>query len=141
MWTNPFLNEYLGNYLFFIGTYLAYIDTEGLNSLEKGEEHDTRIFTLATLISSYLMYNSVGCIDERSIGELNGITKLSKNVMTEEHLSIQENEQRLYEFMPKFVWILRDFTLELEDDRGRQITSKQYLENSLKEDNTHIRIS
>lgn len=42
-----------------------------------------RIFTLATLISSYLIYNSVGCIDERSVSDLNAITKLSKNVMTE----------------------------------------------------------
>ncbi len=57
-------------------------DTEGLASLEKGDQNDVRIFTLATLISSYLIYNSVGCIDERSISDLQAVTKLSKNVMT-----------------------------------------------------------
>jgi hypothetical protein len=36
---------------------------------------------LATLISSYFMYNSVGSIDEKSINELNVVTKLSMNIL------------------------------------------------------------
>ena len=31
------------------------------------------------------------------------------------------------------IWVLRDFTLKLEDRDGNKITSKQYLENSLRE--------
>lgn len=39
------------------------IDTEGLGSLEEGENTDLKIFLLAMLLSSYLIYNSVGSID------------------------------------------------------------------------------
>lgn len=33
--------------------------------------------------------------------------------------------------MPNFMWILRDFSLQLQDEEGNEITSKQYLENAL----------
>jgi prephenate dehydratase len=56
MWSKPVYNERLGNYLFFI-------DTEGSQSLTKDIENDTKVFVLATLISSYFMFNSVGSID------------------------------------------------------------------------------
>lgn len=39
------------------------IDTEGLGSLEEGENTDLKIFLMAVLLSSYLIYNSVGSID------------------------------------------------------------------------------
>jgi hypothetical protein len=37
--------------------------------------------------------------------------------------------------MPKFLWILRDFTLRIEDERGKKITASQYLENCLTDQN------
>ncbi len=37
------------------------------------------------------------------------------------------------EYFPSFLWILRDFALQLVDSEGNQISSRQYLENSLKE--------
>jgi hypothetical protein len=73
MWSKPVYNNRLSNYLFFI-------DTEGSQSVTKGVENDTKIFVLTTLLSSYLMYNSVGSIDEKSINELNVVTKLSANI-------------------------------------------------------------
>jgi hypothetical protein len=39
------------------------IDTEGLGSLEEGESTDLKIFLLALLFSSHLIYNSAGSID------------------------------------------------------------------------------
>lgn len=38
----------------------------------------------------------------------------------------------LAQFFPSFLWIVRDFTLKLVDDKGQKITSSQYLENCLK---------
>ena len=29
------------------------------------------------------------------------------------------------------MWVLRDFSLQLEDEKGNEITSKEYLENAL----------
>ena len=39
------------------------IDTEGIGALDEDQTHDTRIFTLAILLSSCFIYNSVGSID------------------------------------------------------------------------------
>jgi hypothetical protein len=33
--------------------------------------------------------------------------------------------------MPNFVWVVRDFSLQLIDDKGVHITAKEYLENAL----------
>jgi hypothetical protein len=49
-------------YLFF-GYFFSEIDTEGTDSLTKDVGNDTKIFTLAVLLSSYFIYNSVGSID------------------------------------------------------------------------------
>lgn len=33
--------------------------------------------------------------------------------------------------MPQFIWILRDFSLDLIDENNNTITSNEYLENAL----------
>jgi hypothetical protein len=43
------------------------IDSEGSNSVEKNETHDTKIFALAALLASVFVLNSFGAIDEQSI--------------------------------------------------------------------------
>ena len=85
---------------------------------------------MAVLISSYLIYNSVGNIDERSINELEMVTALSKQIQTGD-----EGVELSYH-MPKFMWLLRDFMLEPQDHRGRPISPSQYLENCLNQDNS-----
>ena len=76
IWSEPIFNEDLNCLVFFM-------DTEGSESLEKDIEHDTKIFTLSLLISSYLVYNSVGCIDERSLSDLEMVTALARKVRTD----------------------------------------------------------
>lgn len=70
MWSTPFQNHKYNNLIFFLGTSIHHVDTEGTDSLVKDAENDTKIFTLAVLISTYFIYNSVGSIDERSISEI-----------------------------------------------------------------------
>jgi hypothetical protein len=43
------------------------MDTEGLGALDEDSNHDVRIFSLAILLSSYFIYNSVGSIDENAL--------------------------------------------------------------------------
>ena len=50
---------------------LLLIDTEGFGALDTDSNHDIRIFTLAILLSSYFLYNSVGGIDESALQNLN----------------------------------------------------------------------
>jgi len=79
-------------------------------------------------MSSYFVYNSVGSIDENSINDLSLTTQLSRNIA----ISTEESsDHALSYYTPKFLWALRDFTLELQDARGQSISSNQYLENAL----------
>ena len=43
------------------------IDSEGLGALDEDSNHDVRIFSLAILLSSYFIYNSMGSIDEMAL--------------------------------------------------------------------------
>ena len=47
------------------------IDNEGFGALDIDSNHDVRIFTLAILLSSYFLYNSIGGIDESALQNLN----------------------------------------------------------------------
>ena len=38
--------------------------------------------------------------------------------------------------MPKFLWVVRDFTLQLVDDENKEISAKQYLERALEDAQT-----
>lgn len=40
------------------------VDSEGIGAFNEDQNHDTRIFLLALLLSSYFVFNSMGTIDE-----------------------------------------------------------------------------
>jgi hypothetical protein len=106
------------------GVNIILLDTEGLGSTQQDQAHDTKIFSLALLLSSYFIYNSMGTIDERALEGLHLVTNLTK------HISTKSNNQ-MSSFMPNFIWCLRDFSLKLEYENGQPMTEAQYLENSL----------
>lgn len=43
----------------------------------------------------------------------------------------EESEALIKENFPHFLWVIRDFSLDLVDNWGNPITEKQYLEKSL----------
>tara|TARA_B110000285_G_C15126187_1_gene620402 strand:+ start:951 stop:1097 length:147 start_codon:yes stop_codon:yes gene_type:complete len=45
----------------------------------------------------------------------------------------EQNEDDLTRYMPKFLWVVRDFTLQLVDDENKEINAKQYLERALED--------
>jgi AAA+ ATPase superfamily predicted ATPase len=108
-----------------IPTFL--IDTEGIGSVQQNRTHDVKIFSLALLLCDYLVYNTIGVIDERAIDMLSLISELSK-LLASKSETLKPDDS---EFFPSFAWVLRDFTLDLEDEQGQPITSNQYLENCL----------
>lgn len=78
--------------------------------MDKDSNYDGKIFLLSMLISNVLLYNSFGAIDEHSI------TKLGL-VCSEAHLiSPQFADVKLF-------WILRDFSLEMVDKKGRKLSA------------------
>jgi len=56
------------------------MDTEGLGALDEDSNHDVRIFSLAILLSSYFLYNSVGSIDENALQNLSLVINLTKHI-------------------------------------------------------------
>lgn len=119
------------------GMPIMVVDTEGFGAFDEDQNHDIRIFTLSILISSFFIYNSVGSIDENSIQSLSFVINLSKHIqmkMSENKFKNDKAEtEDLSSIFPNFLWVLRDFSLQLINDDGEVITPKEYLENVLEE--------
>jgi len=111
---------------------IVIVDTEGLGAFDEEQNHDTKIFLLALLLCSLLIYNSVGPIDENALSNLSLVVNLSKSLQIKKG-EIATDADEMAQYFPSFLWILRDFALRLEDSEGYSITQKQYLENSLQE--------
>lgn len=97
------------------------IDTEGLAAIDEEHNHDSKIFLLSILLWSLFIYNSVGSINENALNSLSLAINMSTKL------------EDLGQYFPSFLWVLRDFSLKLEDEEGNEISAKTYLDNALKE--------
>ncbi|XP_027251674.1 guanylate-binding protein 1 isoform X2 [Cricetulus griseus] len=116
------------------GHTLVLLDTEGLGDVEKGDnQNDCWIFALAILLSSTFVYNSMGPINQLAIDQLHYVTELTDRIRSRSSPDQDEVEDsdEFVRFFPDFVWVLRDFSLELKLN-GEPISADEYLENSLK---------
>ena len=109
------------------------MDTEGLGALDEDSNHDVRIFSLAILLSSYFIYNSVGSIDENALQNLSLVINLTKHIQIKSSGLNQDDvaPEEYAKYFPSFMWVVRDFTLQLVDQEGEQISPKEYLEKAL----------
>lgn len=108
------------------------LDTEGLGALDEDSNHDVRIFSLAILLSSFFIYNSVGSIDENALNQLSLVINLTKHIQIKAGGAKEEQDPDEYaQYFPSFMWVVRDFTLQLMDADQEPITSKEYLEKAL----------
>ncbi|CAK85405.1 unnamed protein product (macronuclear) [Paramecium tetraurelia] len=132
MYTKPIINPKTNLQIYFL-------DTEGSESIERTTNHDAKIFALAILMSSIFVFNSRGCIDETSISQLQLTTTLAKNIQVQDQNKESVNESQIKYFTPKFVWILRDYVLEMRDQQQRELTPKEYMENCLTDESQYIK--
>ena len=91
-------------------TPIIIIDTEGLGAFDEDENHDTKIFLLALLLCSLLLYNSVGSIDENALTNLSLVINLSKELQIR-HGEACDDADEVAQYFPTFFWVLRDFAL------------------------------
>ena len=115
--------------------WVVVLDTEGLGGLEADAHYDTRIFSLATLLCSTLVYNSLGSIDESAISNLSFVANLSRHIRVSDHGDSGASEldaHEFHKFFPSFVWVVRDFALDLVDEYGTAITPDEYLDRALR---------
>ena len=110
---------------------LIFLDTEGLGSIDKSGEDDNKIFVLSFLLSSYFVLNTKNVIDRGAIQQLAIMADLSKFIDS----NIGENlEPNLAVSSPDFVWVLRDFFLNLNGKKP-----KEYLQDCLEIEKVGIR--
>ena len=115
------------------------LDTEGIGGIESDSQYDARIFSLALLLCSSLLYNSMGSIDEAAISNLSFVAQLSSHIhigTRDEDTEVdsaepQDDAASFHKIFPSFTWVIRDFALKLVDDDGDEITGSQYLNNAL----------
>ena len=76
------------------------IDSEGIGALDESTDHDTHIFSLAILLSSCFLYNSIGAIDENALSNLSLVVNISKHI----HINCSQGEQESYsDYFPDFM--------------------------------------
>ena len=105
--------------------YVLMLDTEGLGGVEANQQYDARIFSLATLLCSKLIYNrwvsfcssdccslifphhSQGSVDENAISNLSFIANLTKHIrikaQTGEEGQEEDESQAFQDFFPSFL--------------------------------------
>ncbi|KAG9447788.1 hypothetical protein H6P81_013916 [Aristolochia fimbriata] len=110
--------------------YLLLLDSEGIDAYDQTGTYSTQIFSLAVLLSSMFIYNQMGGIDEAALDRLSLVTEMTKHIRVRASGG-KTTASELGQFSPVFVWLLRDFYLDLAED-NRQITPRDYLELALR---------
>ncbi|XP_077303075.1 guanylate-binding protein 1-like [Lithobates pipiens] len=116
------------------GHTLVLLDTEGLGKMENGVKNNgCIILSLAMLMSSAVIYNGTGKINQDALENLNSILKMQNNILHK--ASVQEEKTQSKEktgipssISPFFVWAIRDFTLKSEV-KGCKPTTDEHFEN------------
>uniref|UniRef100_A0A671QNE4 GB1/RHD3-type G domain-containing protein n=1 Tax=Sinocyclocheilus anshuiensis TaxID=1608454 RepID=A0A671QNE4_9TELE len=119
-------------FLFLLGCF-CFLELTHLkhNKATGDSKHDTNIFCLAVLLSSTLVYNSRGTIDNRAVEELQYVTELTECIKVKSSDEDVDDSNEFVKFFPSFIWAVRDFTLERKID-GKDATENDYLEFALK---------
>ncbi|XP_031418256.1 guanylate-binding protein 1-like [Clupea harengus] len=117
------------------GHTLLLLDTEGLGDVNKGDsKNDAWIFCLAVLLSSTLVYNSRGTIDNDAVEKLHYVTEITDHVQIKSACARDEygdeEDCKFVRFFPDFIWAVRDFTLE-RNIEGRDVNEDEYLDYAL----------
>ncbi|XP_038881898.1 guanylate-binding protein 1 [Benincasa hispida] len=109
---------------------LLLLDSEGIDAYDQTGTYSTQIFSLAVLLSSMFVYNQMGGIDEAALDRLSLVTQMTKHIRVRA-AGGRTTSAELGQFSPIFVWLLRDFYLDLVED-NRRITPRDYLELALR---------
>ncbi|KAH9625007.1 hypothetical protein KSS87_008035 [Heliosperma pusillum] len=109
---------------------LILLDSEGIDAYDQTGTYSTQIFSLAVLLSSMFIYNQMGGIDEAALDRLSLVTEMTKHIRVRASGG-KTTASELAQFSPIFVWLLRDFYLDLTED-NRKITPRDYLELALR---------
>lgn len=116
---------------------LIFLDTEGFAANNVSENYDAKIFAMATLISSHLIYNSVKIIDQADIDYLELLARRTQLFALRSQLSRAKwRDGFVHDLLsfPPLLWVVQDFVQNTLDNE----TPTQWLHRLM---NTHTRES
>ncbi|XP_020609282.1 guanylate-binding protein 1-like [Orbicella faveolata] len=87
------------------------LDSEGTDAVGAEGRNDDTIFTLSVLLSSVLIYNSVGVPTRTDLEGLDHIINISQRIQVIAGQPLADEDSR--KVFPSFVWLLRDVLLSL----------------------------
>ena len=108
---------------------LVLLDTEGIDAYDQTGTYSLQIFSLAVLLSSFFVYNQMGGIDEVALDRLSLVVEMTKHIKVKAGKG--ETVRDLGRHAPQFLWLLRDFYLQLNEGDGTPISPAEYLESVL----------
>jgi len=106
------------------------VDCEGIDAFDQTLDYSTQIFSLGVLLSSLLVFNQMGGIDESSIDKLSSVCEFAQLIRSKS--AAGADARTLSELSPTFLWLLRDFHYQLTEE-GRQLTPRDYMEEVLRD--------
>ncbi|KAL6055593.1 guanylate-binding protein 5 isoform X1 [Balamuthia mandrillaris] len=124
---------------------VAFLDTEGFFSSQGNEDYDAKVFSLAALLSSHLLFNTLRTADAASLDYLELLSqraslfafKSSERTSSVDEQQPENDQDNLADVpaLPFLTWVVQDFFSELPD----QTSSTDWLLRLLKDrkrDNT-----
>ena len=81
--------------------------------MRRAGQYSTQIFALAVLLSSLFVYNQLGAIDEAALDRLALVSEVSRSLAGKAAGAKPGGEADVARFAPSFLWLLRDFYLDL----------------------------
>ena len=100
------------------------LDSEGTGSSEGTPAQDAKLISIAVALASIFVFNSVGALDEACFSEIGILAHAAQMLQNQSSEAWQT---------PDLVWVLRDFSLLLQNTDGDAISANSYLERCLSE--------
>ncbi|GBF94612.1 hypothetical protein Rsub_06727 [Raphidocelis subcapitata] len=113
--------------------HLVLLDSEGIDAYNQTARDGVQLLSMAVLLSSMVVFNQMGPIDEAAIDRLGLVTEITKHIRvraTEGGTAPPFGDADLGAFTPSFLWLLRDFYFDMTEE-GRKISAREYLEAAL----------
>ncbi|XP_078583345.1 uncharacterized protein LOC144866030 [Branchiostoma floridae x Branchiostoma japonicum] len=104
---------------------IVLLDTEGIDAVAGSAGQDASILVMTILLSSQLIYNSLNVPHKGDLEKMKCFINLAEAIRVEEGKKTGFSAFR--QFFPDFLWLLRDVTLKMEDEDGRQMDPTDYL--------------
>ncbi|XP_070548305.1 guanylate-binding protein 2-like [Ptychodera flava] len=95
------------------------MDTEGLGAYDAYSQDDLQLFSLMSLLSSVLVYNSRGSMTAEDIKKLSWIGTLGNVIhVSQDGKTTKSQAKDFIKFFPNFMWLLRDVSMAFSVSRG-----------------------